>query len=919
MELSKQYSPKEVENKWYSFWSDEGFFKADKNRGGKPFTIVIPPPNITGILHMGHALNNTLQDIMIRFKRMQGWNALWIPGTDHAGIATQNVVEKMLAKEGKHRRDLGRDVFLDRVWEWREKYGNTIINQLKRLGSSCDWSRLRFTMDEGLSEAVCEVFETLYTKGLIYRGDYIVNWCPRCQTALSDEEVTHQELLGSLYYIAYPIQNSHEFVTVATTRPETLLGDVAVAINPKDERYQTLRSRKVILPILKRVLPVIEDDFVDPKFGTGVVKVTPAHDPNDFLMGLRHKLIPMNVMNGDGRMNERAGEDYEGMDRFECREAILEDLRESGLLKKVVPHQHAVGHCYRCHTVIEPRLSPQWFVKMKPLAEKAILAVEKREIKFHPRRWTKVYLRWMKNIRDWCISRQIWWGHRLPVWYCQYCQEETGKSTVDSRQSTEKNQSKNDGRGRMDEKGVIVAKQRPAKCPTCGSSNLRQDEDVLDTWFSSWLWPFSTLNWPKEDEDRNFYYPTSILMTAQEIIFFWVARMIMAGFEFMGEKPFSHVYIHGTVRDDTGAKMSKSLGNSIDPIEIIDEYGTDALRMSLMMLTAEGQDVFLSKDKFEMGRNFANKIWNASRLLMMTLEGAKVTPLDRKPKDLSLEDRYILGKLHEVIGKVTRSLEKYRFNEATHTLYDFFWHHFCDRYIEVIKPILYGPDSPEKMRTQRVLLTVLETSLRLLHPVMPFITEEIWQNLKAMNFLTDSMSSIMISSWPKAKKSWLDGKASEQVEKKYELVRVGRNLRAEYQIKPGEELKFAIKPANLEDETLIQSQFQDIQRLLKASNLDLDLNYKPQKPMPSGLSLLGTLFMDIEGFFDFAAEEARLRKQLDGIDTEVGRVEGRLSNANFVSRAPLEVVQKEKAKLEDLKLQKEKLQKNLEFVKAQAG
>jgi len=907
MDIPKQYTPKEAENKWYDFWVRKNLFRADRLKGGKPYSIVIPPPNITGILHMGHALNNTIQDILTRFKRMQGFNALWIPGTDHAGIATQNVVEKKLAKEGLHRRDLGRDKFLEKVWQWREQYGNTIVNQLKRLGASCDWSRLRFTMDEGLSEAVLEVFIRLYEKDLIYQGDYIVNWCPRCQTALSDEEVIHQETKGALYHIAYPFENSQDVLVVATTRPETLLGDVAVAVNPKDSRYQGIQNKKLILPILKRELKIVQDDFVDPKFGTGVVKVTPAHDPNDFQMGQRHSLQPVNVMTDDARMNDNAGEKYRGMDRFACREAIVADLKTAGFLKKIESHVHAVGHCYRCHTVVEPRLSRQWFVRMKPLAEKAIEAAEKGEIKFFPRRWTKVYLSWMYNIRDWCISRQIWWGHRIPVYYCKPCM----KTRDDIRQSMDHRPST------MDRKGVIVSKERPEKCPFCGSTDLRQDEDVLDTWFSSWLWPFSTLNWPKSDADRDFYYPTSVLVTAQEIIFFWVARMIMSGFEFIGQKPFSHVYIHGTVRDESGAKMSKSLGNIIDPLEIIEDYGTDALRMSIIMLTAQGQDVYLSKDKFEMGRNFANKIWNASRFLMMSLEGVQVKPIERKPKDFSVEDQYILTKLQQVISSVTRSLDKYRFNDAAHELYDFFWHHFCDRYIEAVKPVFSGPNCPEKTQTQRVLLTVLETSLRLLHPMMPFITEEIWQQLKATGLLSSDHESIMISEWPKSRKSWIDLEAAKIAEMKYELARVGRNLRAEYQIKPGQEVFFAIKPADSSMHQLLESLSSDVKRLLRASTLEVDMNFHTSKPMPSGLCGVGTIYMDLEGIFDFQQEETRLAKQLDQIIADLGRVESRLSNQDFVNKAPAEVVEREKQKKEQLLQQQGKIEKNLESVRSQ--
>ncbi len=600
-DISKAYDPKATEDKWYKYWEDKKLFKALISKEKKPYTIVIPPPNITGILHMGHALNNTIQDILIRYKRMQGFEALWLPGTDHAGIATQNVVEKKLAKDNLKRQDLGREEFLKRVWKWREEYGSTIIKQLKKLGSSCDWSRTRFTMDQGLSNAVVEVFIALYNKGLIYKGDYIVNWCPRCHTALSDEEAQHRDVDGMLYHIRYPIKDTKDHVVVATTRPETMLGDVAVAFSPSDKRYKHLKGKKLVLPVLDRELNAIFDRLVDPKFGTGALKVTPAHDPVDFQLGIAHNLKSINVMNEDATMNSLASADYEGMDRFECREALLEALKERGLLVKAEPHRHAVGHCYRCHTMVEPRLSKQWFVKMKPLAEKAIEAVKKKKIRFHPARWTKVYLNWMENIRDWCISRQIWWGHRIPVYYCKECSKD-------------------------EKQGMIVSKAKPDKCPSCGSSQIEQDPDVLDTWFSSWLWPFSTLGWPDKKGDLKYFYPTDTLVTAQEIIFFWVARMIMAGFEFMGKAPFKDIYIHGTVRDATGTKMSKSLGNIIDPLEIIEQYGADALRFSIISITAVGQDVFLSKERFEMGRNFANKIWNASRLVLMNLDKDKIKP-----------------------------------------------------------------------------------------------------------------------------------------------------------------------------------------------------------------------------------------------------------------------------------------------------
>ena len=662
-ELEKQYDPKSAEPRWYAWWQERGCFHGESSRGGTPYCVVIPPPNVTGILHMGHALNNTIQDILVRWQRMQGCNTVWMPGTDHAGIATQNVVERALRKEGKTRHDLGREAFVAKVWEWKEEYGGTIVRQLKRLGSSCDWDRERFTMDAGLSEAVEEVFCRLYDKGLIYRANYITNWCPRCHTALSDEESEHQDTAGKLYFIRYPVKRdgrltASEFVVVATTRPETLLGDVAVAVSPKDERYKAVIGKNLSLPVLHRDLPIIADDFVDPAFGTGAVKVTPAHDPNDFEMGLRHNLVPINVMNQDGTMNEGAGP-YSSLDRFECRKRIVTDLTAAGLIEKIENHQHAVGHCYRCDTVVEPRLSLQWFVRMKPLAGPALKAVQDGRVRFVPDRWNKVYAEWMENIRDWCISRQIWWGHRIPVFYCDHCNHQWA------------------GRGKQ------------SQCPKCQSGNIRQDEDVLDTWFSSWLWPFSTFGWPHEGADLNFYYPGNTLVTASEIIFFWVARMIMSGIEFMGDVPFREVYIHGTVRDDKGRKMSKSLGNSIDPLTIIDEFSADALRYSLMMITATGQDVFLSNDKFEIGRNFGTKIWNAARYMQMQ-EGNAVRVKNGKrllsgyfnPAILSADDKHILFKLSQTIESCHENLKRFRFNDAAHDLYEFIWHQYCDWYVE---------------------------------------------------------------------------------------------------------------------------------------------------------------------------------------------------------------------------------------------
>ena len=663
-ELPRAYEAKLVEKKWYQTWLKKGYFKASAKSKKKPYTIVIPPPNITGILHMGHALNDTLQDILTRYKRMQGYEALWLPGTDHAGIATQNVVERSLREEGLTRHSLGREKFLERVWKWREKYGNTIIRQLQRLGASCDWDRTRFTMDEGLSRAVREVFVRLYDKGLIYRGNYIINWCPRCQTALSDEEVQHKDVTGHLYYMKYPIEGTDETVTIATTRPETMLGDTAVGFHPGDERYTHLKGKTAILPLLNRKLRIIQDADIDPQFGTGALKITPAHDPVDFLLARKHGLESINILNPDATLNDNAGP-YKGMDRFEARKKIITELEDRRILLEVKEHVHAVGHCYRCQTIVEPTLSLQWFVRMKPLAEKAIAAVREGRTTFVPSRWNKVYLDWMTNIRDWCVSRQIWWGHRIPVWYCAGCRSKG-------------------------EPGIVVAVETPKKCPACGHGDLVQDEDVLDTWFSSWLWPFSTLGWPDKTADLKYFYPTDTLVTGYEIIFFWVARMMMAGLEFMGKEPFKQVYIHGIVRDDTGAKMSKSLGNAVDPIQIIDEYGADALRFALISITAEGQDVYCSKEKFEFGRNFANKLWNASRFIAMnrtpsrggSASGGKgAFTKAPAPSQFSATDRWILSRLHTTIERVTQSLDKSRFNESAGILYEFFWHEFCDWYL----------------------------------------------------------------------------------------------------------------------------------------------------------------------------------------------------------------------------------------------
>jgi len=888
-ELPPKYSPKEVEEKWYKLWEQNKLFSGEADKDKQPYCIVIPPPNITGILHMGHALNNTIQDILIRYHRMNGMEALWVPGTDHAGIATQNVVERKLAQEGKKRHDLGREKFVEEVWKWRKDYGSTIIKQLKKLGCSCDWDRERFTMDEGLSNAVLEAFVRLYEKGLIYQGNYIINWCPRCQTALSDEEAQHKELNGHLYYIKYPVKGSKEHIMVATTRPETMLGDTAVAVNPDDKRYKDLQGKTVILPIVEREIKVITDEMVDPKFGTGIVKVTPAHDPNDFLMGKKHGLEFVNVMNPDGTMNKNAGE-YDGMDRFECREALLEDLKERKLLEKVEPHNLSIGHCYRCHTIVEPYMSKQWFVKMKPLAQPAIKAVKDGDIKFYPSRWTKVYLDWMENIRDWCISRQIWWGHRLPVYYCKKCLKQASELTVDSLQLTEK-------------KGIIVSKTKPAKCPACGSSDIEQDPDVLDTWFSSWLWPFSVFNWPKQNQDLEYFYPTSSLVTAQEIIFFWVARMIMAGYEFMGDKPFSDVYIHGTVRDETGTKMSKSLGNIIDPLEIIEQYGTDALRFSLISITAVGQDVFLSKEKFELGRNFANKIWNASRFALTNL-AQEPNGFIRKPfhrEELPLASKWILSRLHKTIKEVDESVKKYRFNDAANLLYEFIWHEFCDWYIEISKPLLLAKDE----LTKEAIYIVLESSLRMLHPIMPFITEEIWQKLPHEG------DSIMAAPWPAHDEKFID----EEIENSMKLIQAAtiaiRNIRAEMNVPLPKKCSIVVTSKKQHVLSVLEKHKDYMFDLAKIENIQFGKDLK--RPKNSVVAVLedAEIFVLLEGIIDIPTEKNRLTKQIEKAESDMKGIEARLKNKEFVAKAPADVVEKQKAQVEALKESVKKLKENL--------
>ncbi len=888
--MDKHYDPHKIEEKWYRLWTEKGYFHSDSTADGDPYCIVIPPPNVTGILHMGHALNNTIQDILVRWRRMQGRNVVWMPGTDHAGIATQNVVERALRKEGKGREDLGREAFIERVWEWREEYGGTIVNQLKRLGSSCDWDRERFTMDEGLSEAVEEVFVRLYEKGLIYRANYIINWCPRCHTALSDEESEHTDTPGKLYYIRYKLKNGttndgRDHIVVATTRPETLLGDVAVAVNPGDERYSDLIDNALILPVLGRELVVIQDDFVDPAFGTGIVKVTPAHDPNDFDMGQRHELIPINVMNGDGTMNSEAGP-YAGMERFECRKQILKDLEAEGLIEKIEDHQHAVGHCYRCDTVVEPRLSPQWFVKMKPLAEPALKAVNDGRVRFVPDRWTKVYQEWMENIRDWCISRQIWWGHRIPIFYCDDCRCEW------------------------------AAKGTPEYCPKCGSKKYRQDEDVLDTWFSSWLWPFSTFGWPQETADLACYYPTHDLVTASEIIFFWVARMVMAGMEFMGDVPFDTVYIHGTVRADDGRKMSKSLGNSIDPLTIIEKYSADALRFSLMMITATGQDIYVSDEKFEIGRNFGTKLWNAARFMQMYSEdipaGKWCNELNVESDLLTPDDHHILARLDAAITACTDNLGKYRFNDAAHSLYEFVWHQYCDWYVEYAKSALNGDDAKRREQVLKIMHYCFGTALRLLHPMMPFVTEELWA---AMGY-AETSETIMRAPWPVPMGAdWVSTDAVEYVEAKHDMIRVGRLLRADYNIAPGKHIDYLIRPSTEEARDFLLGDQEAVCAALRSAQVTVDMELKPEKAMPSAVSQLGTLYMPVDGVIDVEAELNKLENELAAINGHIANATRKLENENFVSKAPESVVVKARANKDALLEKAEKVQRLIEALK----
>jgi valyl-tRNA synthetase len=873
--LSKAYEPSAVEDKWYTLWMERGFFRADAHSTKTGYSIVIPPPNITGSLHMGHALNNTLQDILIRFKRMQGFNSLWMPGTDHAGIATQNVVEKKLAEEGVDRDSLGREKFIERVWQWKEQYGGVITNQLRKLGASCDWSRERFTMDEGLSAAVREVFVRLYQEDLVYKGNYIINWCPRCRTALSELEVEHEEESGKLYHLKYPLMSGEGSITVVTTRPETMLGDTAVAVHPKDERYRNLIGEKVILPVLHREIPIIGDGYVDMEFGSGGLKVTPAHDLNDFEIGLAHGLEMVKVIDEDGNMGPEAGP-YEGLERFECRKRIVGDFERDGTLLKVEDYRHNIGHCYRCKTIIEPTLSKQWFVRTKPLADAAIQAVKDGRTKIVPPVWEKTYFEWMNSIRDWCISRQIWWGHRIPAWYCEACDE------------------------------IIVSKEEPDSCGRCGNRKFQQETDVLDTWFSSALWPFSTLGWPEETEELRVFYPTSVLVTGFDILFFWVARMMMMGLKFMGDVPFRDVYIHALVRDIQGRKMSKSRGNVIDPLVVMKEYGTDAFRFTLAAFAAQGRDICLSEERIEGYRHFANKIWNASRFSLANLVDFKGIDQEIDLGEMSLANRWILSRFNETVREVTESLEEYRFNEGAQAIYHFIWHEFCDWFLELIKPVLYGKDDQqERIVTQDVLMRVLGGALRVLHPFMPFITEEIWQRLPHEG------KSIMIADFPQYNPGLRDEEALEDMDLVRRTIGGIRNIRGEMDIAPKKRLEVLLLPERTEIRDRLEQYRAYIIHLARVSSLSFITS--GEKHRDAARAVLGDVevFVPMGKGMDFGGEVRRLEKEIQKVEKDLEIVDRKLSNDEFTSKAPEEVVEKVKIKRETLLNRDKKLRESL--------
>ena len=896
--LPTRYNPSEFEHALYTEWEERGFFHADARavleRAADPYVIVIPPPNVTAVLHMGHGLNNTIQDVLIRFERMRGREALYLPGTDHAGIATQNVVERQLAQEGLTRDDLGREKFVERVWSFVDETGSTILQQLRAIGCSCDWERTRFTLEPGLSRAVREVFVRLYEKGLIYRGNYIINWCPRCLTALSDEEAEAEETNGRIYHLRYPLADAdgaadlprlpdgRPYLVVATTRPETMLGDTAVAVHPSDERYTGLIGRTVDLPLTGRRIPIVADDYVDPEFGSGAVKITPAHDPNDFEIARRHDLPMLDVLTPDAHMNDSVPEPFRGLERMEARRRVVEAFEEQGLLERVEDHRHAVPHCYRCGTIVEPRLSLQWFVRMKPLAEPALRAAQTGRVRFTPERFRKIYEHWLENIRDWCISRQLWWGHRIPVWYCRA-----------------------DGCGE-----TIAAREDPTSCPKCGGSSLEQDPDVLDTWFSSWLWPFSTLGWPDETDDLKAFYPTNTLVTAPEILFFWVARMIMAGYEFMGEAPFADVYLTGTVRDMQGRKMSKSLGNGIDPLEVVKLFGADALRYTVVSAAGPGTDVQLDpenlEESFAPGRNFANKLWNAARFALMNLPEENVASLAQVENDLELADRWILSRMNRASAEVTRQLEQFRFDEAAEVARAFFWNELADWYLELIKPRMQA-DAPEASRAaaQATLVVALDTVLRLLHPIMPFVTEALWRKLPSAGGESRA-ESLIVAAWPKVDESRLDADAEARMHALIELIGTVRALRTEYKVPPSTPLQVRLGKVDAPLEEALVAEERALRRMARVESIERG-NGSGAGGAHAVLRGGTELFIPLADIIDMDRERARLSAEVERLEGQLRATEGKLANETFVARAPADVVAREREKASSLREQLERL------------
>ena len=914
--MEKAYDPKQVEQRWYQFWVERRYFHASVTGPGSPYAIVIPPPNITGSLHMGHALNNTLQDILIRWRRMQGRNTLWVPGTDHAGIATQNVVEKQLLAEGTTRDKLGRDRFIQKVWEWKAQSGGAIIEQLKRLGSSCDWDRLRFTMDEGLSKAVREVFVRLYEDGLIYRGERLINWCPRCLTALSDIEVEHEDATGRLYHIRYPLADDPTtHLTVATTRPETLLGDTGVAVHPEDPRYNRFIGKRVKLPLTRRLIPVVGDSLlVDREFGTGAVKITPAHDFNDFEAGLRHNLPRLALFDQQARLDPAGLRDAQVDDalqeRFaskpvrEARALVVEALEKGGFLARVEDHPMALGKCYRCKTVVEPYLSPQWFVKIQPLAGPAIKAVESAQIRLIPAQWTNNYLAWMRDIKDWCISRQIWWGHQIPAWYCVNCGRDTGTLLEGPKSFTLTAEAK-----------PLVARHAPSHCPDCGHHQLVRDPDVLDTWFSSALWPFSTLGWPDETPELKTFYPTSTLVTGFDILFFWVARMIMMGLKFMGQEPFRDVYIHALVRDAEGQKMSKSKGNVIDPLAVMDKYGTDALRFTLAAMASPGRDIKLSEERIEGYRNFANKLWNAARFILMHLEGPRAdAPVAERPA----ADRWILSRLHRCIGEVNASLEAYRFDEAANTLYQFIWHEYCDWYVELVKPALADKATRQAALTRTTLIESFETLLRLLHPFMPFITEEIWQAIPHKG------ESVMIAPYPTPNSALINDSIETEIASVTAVVSAVRNIRGSQGIPPSRQLHAAVATPTETFNNTLKTHHNLITSIAGISDLAIGTDVKPYPHSASSSVVfpgggVGIIYVDLAGLIDVEKEKTRIEKRLKELAAQIEQTEKKLSNPHFVAKVPPDVLKKTKARHQECRAEHEKLTGELRRLRAMSG